>query len=354
MINQGRFNRRAAALAAALLVGGAGLPARADDAIAPDPVRLPEDEGVHADASFEWWYYTGHLTTASGRELGLEHVFFRASRDGFLGWAAHCALTDKDAREFAYDQRLIVGDGPNGGTAESMNYVIDDWRIQGASDRGRIVGSAGGAEWRLIVEARKPVVLHGGDGYAAVREDLASYYYSRTRCSVSGTLVADGVEEAVTGEAWMDHQWGKALTFLEGGWDWFGLQFEDGRELMAYAIRERDGTPIGSAGTWVEADGTSHEVLPGGVELISGEEWTSPATGATYPINWTIRIPELEADLRATAVMPEQELDTRPTTRVIYWEGAMTLEGVVAGQPIRGRGYVELTGYAGPPTPPVD
>lgn len=340
-------SRRVLLLSAAL--GGVlapGASATADDAVAPTPIAFPDDEGVHPDALTEWWYYTGHLVTEDGDEYGFEDVFFRASRDGLRGWAAHCALTDKRAPSFRYDQRIIVGEAEGDLDAPGMDFRIDDWLIAGLDGEDRIVGSVDGASWRLRLSSGKPPVLHGGDGYTRGSNTETSYYYSRTRYAVEGTLIRDDVPVAVTGKGWMDHQWGDFTSFSEGGWDWFALQLDDRTELMAYFVRDAADVQYLASGTFVEADGAFVELPADAFTIAPTGSWTSPDSGGVYPMGWTLSYPERELELTIKPVLAEQELDTRDTTMVTYWEGAVSIKGTLAGGVVTGEGYVEMTGYA--------
>jgi len=341
-----RVNRRVALLSAAL----AGALTRrasvsADDAVAPIPVRFPDDERVHRDSLTEWWYYTGHLVTDDGDAYGFEHVFFRASRDGLRGWAAHCALTDKQAPSFRYDQRIAVGEADGDLDSPGMDFRIGDWRIGGLGGEDRIVGSVDGASWRLKLSSLKPPVLHGGDGYTRGSNNETSYYYSRTRYAIVGTLIRNDVPVPVTGKGWMDHQWGSFTSFSEGGWDWFALQLDDDTELMAYYVRDAEDVPFLASGTFVEADGSYLELPAEAFAIASTGTWTSPESGGTYPMGWTLTFPERDLQLTIAPALAEQELDTRETTMVTYWEGAVAITGTFAGRPIAGDGYVEMTGY---------
>jgi predicted secreted hydrolase len=340
-------NRRVVLFSAAL--GGALSRAGnllAEDAVAPKPVAFPDDEGVHRDSLTEWWYYTGHLVTDDGDEYGFEDVFFRASRDGLRGWAAHCALTDKGEPGFRYDQRIIVGEADGDLAAPGMDFRIDDWLIAGLDGEDRIVGSVDGASWRLRLSSTKPPVLHGGDGYTRGSNDETSYYYSRTRYAVEGTLIRDDVPVAVTGEGWMDHQWGDFTSFSEGGWDWFALQLDDRTELMAYYVRDDADVQRLASGTFVEADGSYRELPADAFTIAATGSWTSPDSGGTYPMGWTLSYPERDLELTIDPILEAQELDTRDTTMVTYWEGAVTVAGTLSGRAIAGKGYVEMTGYA--------
>ena len=200
----------------------------------------------------------------------------------------------------------------------------------------------------LALESTKPAVLHDGDGYIAYGDGTASYYYSRTRLAVTGTLTVDGERQAVTGEAWMDHQWGDFETFEEGGWDWFALQFDDQTELMLYLIRDETGRVVLVDGSLVAADGTLTILDRDDFTLRETASWTSPHTGVTYPAGWTITLPAEDLVVDLTPTLADQELDTTATTGVIYWEGEVLVDARRAGQPLTGLGYVELTGYASP------
>lgn len=332
-----------------LVLVGATLPVQPiraiDISIAPTEVTFPKDDGAH-EALTEWWYYTGHIVTESGGEYGFQDVFFKAKRGFASGFAAHMAITDKTNGTFAYDQRVALPKGVAQPTSEGFSYRIGDWSMAGADGADHIEGSAGAFSWSLDLVSTKPAVLHGGDGYTSNESDAESYYYSRTRMSVTGTLTVNGIGEAVTGQGWMDHQWGDFENFSEGGWDWFSVQLDDNREVMVYYIR--DGTDVLSlaVGTVVNADGTYTEIDGADVELTVTDEWTSAESGATYPMGWNLAIPSIGLEMSVVPVIQNQELDTRRTTLLTYWEGAVEVTGKDPDGVVTGVGYVELTGYA--------
>ena len=337
---------RSALLALAVFVVALGIApgaATTQDQDAPR-VRLPEDEAPH-DALIEWWYYTGHLFAPDGTRYGFEQVFFKGQPGAITGYVGHVAVTDGARDRFVYDQKI----GPATGVSRpgpGFNLRLDDWAMAGSEGTDRLVGSVPGYTFALDLEATKPAVLHDGDGYIEYGNGTASYYYSRTRMTVSGQLTVDGERVPVTGEAWFDKQWGDFQTFSRGGWDWFALQLDDGSDLMLYLIRGPDGE-IGIAdGSIVAPDGTLTVLERDDFSITATEQWTSPATNVTYPVGWTISLPASDLDLTVTPTLPDQELDTRDTTRVIYWEGEVTVAGTKAAMPISGLGYVELTGYA--------
>ena len=58
-------------------------------------------------------------------------------------------------------------------------------------------------------------------------------------------------------------------------------------------------------------------------------------------------IPIEEIELEIVPFFPQQELDTRKSTKVTYWEGAAKVSGSYQKKAVQGLGYVEMTGYVG-------
>jgi predicted secreted hydrolase len=201
--------------------------------------------------------------------------------------------------------------------------------------------------WALALDllSTRPVVLQGDRGLSqkGAGSGNASYYLSFTRMQTQGTLVRNGDRVPVSGQSWFDHEWGtSALEPDEVGWDWFGLQLADGRDLMVYQIRRADGSisPY-SGGTLVAPDGRSLPLAQGEVQLEVLDTWRSPQSGATYPSSWRLRVPSEGLDLAIRPRLADQEM----RLSFVYWEGAVTVSGGSPGT--TGSGYVELTGYAG-------
>jgi predicted secreted hydrolase len=311
---------------------------------APVPVEFPRDDGPH-DADVEWWYYTGHLFTQEGERYGFEYVTFRARNDNLEGYVSHFAITDNPRQRFRYDQRLRSAAGVVGDAA-LLDLDLSGWTMRGGDGNFALAADMPGYAMRLDVDATKPAALHDGDGYIDYGNGTASYYYSWTRMDVTGALDLGEGWQQVSGEAWMDHQWGDFATYQEGGWDWFSTQLEDGTDVMLYLIRDADGHPLRVDGSIVGPDG-EFSVLREGDFIVSVDgEWTSPETGTTYPSGWTISVPDQELAMTIAPSLPDQELDTRATTGVIYWEGEALVAATHRGRSVAGHGYVELTGYA--------
>jgi len=334
-------------------------------AVDPLAVSLPRDDAPH-DRLTEWWYVTGHLASLDGtREFGYEAVIFRAKRGQFpVSWASHIAITEKPrggrAGSFSYDQRIEVGPqvniGPNLFRPVSAAFAItganpldpatlgrDPWGMLVLPDGGMEIGGNG---LMLKLGAGRAPVLHDTDGWVAFADAGGSYYYSRTRMPTAGTLTVNGKALAVTGSSWFDHQWGDFIAIGGGGWDWFALNLSDGSDLMLSFVRAKDGSYPLVYGTWVARDGSVRHIDGAGIDLTALGSWTSPHTGATWPAGWRVRIAQIGLDVTVTPEVADQELNTLESTGVIYWEGANLVVGTLAGRPITGRSYVELTGYA--------
>jgi predicted secreted hydrolase len=347
----------------------------------PVPVVLPRDDGPH-DRLSEWWYYTGHLdgtaTDGTKRKLGFEYVVFRAERGGFpTAWASHVALTDETGDRFLYGQRLEVGEqvdrSPRAadGTPTGLDLSLTGadptdpatfdqpaWTMNASDGTDRLsatlapleaaaAGSPGGLGLELDLKATKPEALHDRDGWIDFGPAGSSYYYSRTAMDTSGSVTLDGEQLTVTGEAWFDHQWGDFISVGGGGWDWFAVNLDDGTDVTMSLVRDADGSYPLIYGTIVDPDGRTRHLGRDDFSIEVTDRWTSPETGADYPAGWTITIPsadDLRIDLSPTVAA--QELDTRRTTGVVYWEGSQVVRGRRSGTPIGGEAYVELTGYA--------
>jgi predicted secreted hydrolase len=261
----------------------------ADESAPPVPISLPEDDRPH-DAVTEWWYYTGHLETAEGRLFGFEQVIFKGKRGTLSGYAAHVAITDGERQRFTYDQRAVIDDGLIAKPGPGFDLTIGDWSMRGLDGHDALAMTLPGSSYQLELISRKPPVLHGGDGYVRGNSGAESYYYSRTRMSVVGTLTLEGRDSAVTGEAWMDHQWGSFTTFSEGGWDWFSLQLNDNSEVMIYQFRDTAGVPSLGLVTFVDAEGSNDDLSAEDIVVEINDTWTSPHSGATYPMAWNLHI----------------------------------------------------------------
>jgi len=332
-----------------------------EKAIEPRDFVFPDDHGPHPGFRNEWWYVTGNLDADGGRRFGFELTIFRFALTPSLpatasNWRsnqvyiAHFAVTDADGDRFLAAERFSRGAlGLAGAQSSPFRVWIEDWEIAalqaGTPERWQLHAADPEFSLDLDLTAQKPPVLNGDAGLSqkSAEPGNASYYYSITRWLTEGSLRLGDEEFRVSGLSWLDREWStSALGADQLGWDWFALQLSDGSELMFYNLRKLDGSQDElSAGTWVDADGTSLHLEREDVEVTVTDTWASPE-GGVYPSGWTLRVPDKGLTLDIRPVMADQEL----FTTVRYWEGAVDVRGQRGGAPIEGRGYVELTGYA--------
>lgn len=327
---------------------------------APREFLFPRDHGPHPDFRTEWWYWTGNLRTAGGRHLGFQLTFFRSAlsprppargSDWGAGqvYLAHLAVTDPRGGRFHFATRASRDAlGLAGAQAEPFLVHVEEWEAR--SERAatfpvhlRANEESFGLD--LHLESAKPPVLQGERGLSRKGPEPgnASYYYSLTRMPARGTIRLGTEQLEVEGLAWMDREWSTAAVGKDlAGWDWFALQLEDGRELMYYRLRRRDGTadPF-SAGVVVDARGGTRALARDGVRLEATGIWRSRHSFVEYPAGW--RLTDLAGGLELTLTprLADQELDVSPR----YWEGAVEVRGTDGGRPVAGHGYVELVGY---------
>jgi len=326
---------------------------------------FPAAHRCHPDYRVEWWYYTGNLAATDGRRIGFQLTFFRLGVDfeplNPSRWAvrdlhvAHLAVTDVDREMFRYAERVNrAGIGVAGAATDRYDVWNAGWRATvDSAGRHRLValGDDLGIDLTLV-ESRAPV-WHGQQGYSQKGSEPgnATQYYSVTRMRTVGRVMVEGEWTEVDGVSWMDHEYG--TSFLEPGqigWDWFSVQLVNGDDLMVFQLRRTDGRPDpGSAGTVVRRDGSVTRLDAGAFRMEPLVWWTSPASGARYPVRWRVSVPEYGLLLDVRAAVESQELDTSATTGVTYWEGVIRVDGRADGIDVEGAGYLEMTGYAGPP-----
>jgi predicted secreted hydrolase len=322
-------------------------------------MRFPRDHGAHPDFRTEWWYVTGWLRTREGEPLGFQVTFFRtrppvdpANPSRFAArqvMFAHAALSDARTGRLLHGERAArAGFGLAGARVGDADVAIRDWQLRRAADgRWSTRVAADGFALDLGFEPTQPPLLQGQGGYSrkGPKPEEASHYYSIPHLRVRGTVIRGGAPVAVTGEAWLDREWSSNYLAPDAqGWDWTGLNFDDGSALMAFRIRRKGGGTVWAGGSLRRADGTVAVLGPGDVGFRPLATWRSSATGALYPVaqQLSIRLPEGVRRWRLTPLFAAQELDARRSGLPVYWEGAVRTAG--------GRGYLELTGYDRPLT----
>lgn len=324
---------------------------------------FPRDHGAHPDFKTEWWYYTGHLTGEHGEPFSYQLTFFRVGvrrpdPQASSAWSlhtlyfAHFALTDIKGQKFVYHEKVGRGALEMSGAKEDRYHVwLDDWQARADGEVHQLQAAVGDLRLDLRLTPGKPPVIHGRDGISqkAAGEGYASHYYSLTRLTTQGTLAYQGRTYQVHGQSWMDHEFSSSqLAPYQTGWDWFSLQLDDGHDLMLYVLRHQDGSlDTYSSGTLVDPQGQGRHLQLVDFSIQTLATWKSAQSGTVYPAAWQISLPALGYELEIRPTVPNQELITSQSTQITYWEGSVRVSGTKNGQPVSGRGYVELTGYAG-------
>ena len=363
------------------------LPLRASAETSYPPVvpgyelAFPRDEGSHPDYRIEWWYVTGQLDDAESKvkaPRGFQVTFFRV-RTGLAennpsNFAprqvlfAHAAIADPVTNKLHHAQRSAREGFELAFAREgTLDVKLDDWSIRQVQP-GQYVTVVHGDDFdfELTLASTQPPLLQGERGFSRKGPDLraASYYYSLPQLEVSGNVVLDGRRQSVGGKAWFDHEWSSDYVDANAhGWDWLGVNLNDGGALMAFRMRDREGgerwasATLRSPATALRANspaevGDIKAVEAGEVTTFGREQvewtplknWRSPRTGVTYPVQWRVQMGDRR--YRVEPLLLDAELDSRPTTGILYWEGPIRLIDEATGKEA-GRGYLELTGYGG-------
>ncbi|MDR3451898.1 MAG: carotenoid 1,2-hydratase [Rhodoferax sp.] len=361
------FNLSRRSLLATGLVGLAGLSGAGQVSALPQPVVFPRDYGSHPDFRTEWWYITGYANAADpagARAFGFQLTFFRsrvaATQDMKSVFAArqlifaHAALTDVRGKKLWHDQRIARSSGAGGfdvASASEKDTAIElrDWSL--VHHNGGYTATLPASDFSLELQfsETQAVLLQGDQGLSRKGPELqqVSHYYSQPQLAVRGNvrLKEQKFDVGSGSMAWLDHEWSNELLHPDAtGWDWIGMNLDDGSALTAFRLRDKAGNALWDGGSFRSPKGGLYVFSRGEVVFSPQRSWKSPLTQTLYPVEWIVRTP---ADFYTVkAVIDNQELDSRASTGAIYWEGLSDLFDS-NGRRV-GRGYLEMTGYAHP------
>jgi len=338
------------------------------------PLQFPRDLGSHPDTALEWWYVTGALQ-AQQRQFGFQLTFFRLRVDATQAMTsafaakqlifAHAAVTDVAGGRLLHDQRLARSSGASavdlaGASTDDTDVWLRDWSLKRHGDRYQARMHGSGFAFALDLQTTQPLLLQGDQGLSrkGPQAAQASFYYSLPQLRVTGALTLAGQALPVSGRAWLDHEWSQSLLHPQAvGWDWVGMNLHDGSALTAFRLRDSSGGTLWAGGSW-RAQGMAEPLVftPQDLRFTPQRNWQSPASGASYPVQWALEVRHPAAGstdgapawqhYRVQALIDNQELDSQRATGTIYWEGLSDLLDA-QNQPV-GRGYLEMTGYASP------
>lgn len=349
---------RSNALFLIALAVGTAAPLQWQIAQAPFRFEFPRDHFNHPEYQTEWWYYTGNLRAQDGKHFGFELTFFRSAMRindaGVSVWnpdqiyLAHFAVSDLDRREYYYRERINrAGPGIAGVSLAQALCWNGNWHARWlnlATGQQQLQAVTDTVDLALIVTPEKPLVINGQGGVSVKGPERgeSSHYLSFTRLRANGALRWQGRKLQVEGLAWMDHEFFTPARHSDiTGWDWFSIQLGNNEELMLYRLRHaRPQSADFSSGTYVDAHGAAH--------FLPASDFELHATGnaGSYPADWLITVPRLHLNLREHTSLPNQELAGNGNTPG-YWEGAVTYAGTEGQSPVKGVGYLEMTGYGG-------
>jgi predicted secreted hydrolase len=299
-------------------------------------IALPEDDAPHP-FKMEWWYYNGHLLTPSGKKYSFHDSLFLIN-SGMSQMVNHVSLTDHQSGQHYIDQRSTAGN-LSVGTVNRFDFTTDHWSLAGGNGVDKLIATTPDFSFNIDLTSTQTPVFHGKDGVISLGAAGSSYYYSRTRMAIVGTLNINGQSESVTGLAWFDHQWGDFST-TQLSWDWFSLQLDNQSDVMIYQLRDKANQPILYTGSYTK-DGNTEILSSKDFTLTKGQQWHSSKTDINYPIAWKIVIPSKNMDLSTHSINNDSEFDASLTSYNVYWEGAIKVTGSHTGV-----GFMELNGYS--------
>ncbi len=312
------------------------------------PINFPFDEGKHDNAWIEWWYYAGWLQDRNGGSYTYELVFFKVTesvqilrRLGVdIAYFAHFAISDVTTERHKAAERALVLLSPEVKINKGyLDLQYDDWGAVGNTESCQeryyhIWADDSEMAIDLDMKGACSPILGNGAGVIDMGKTGFSRAYSIPRLETTGHLVIDGKEYSVSGCSWADHQWGNWGWYEPFGWNWWGVNLDNGVDLIVYDFPDSTTTVIAKY-----PDGS--QIVTSEVTLEKLGWWKSPETGTRYPIEWRFEIPDLDAELLVSPTFPDQEM----TTRLKYWEGGCVVKGKMKQEEITGKGYMELVGY---------
>ena len=315
-------------------------------------VDLPVDDRFLSSEKVQWWYWTGHLRTDTGKRFGFEIVFFTFDHFLFMrDQLVQAAVTDVDGNSFVFKEFVLfhLPDRTKGGFKLSSGPG-DKVTARSGNGGDHLHSEVGEYVLDLALSPIKPTAMHYGANAHPYAFHGYTYYYSQPRMKTVGTISIGGETHSVTGVSWFDRQYGELFQAIAQGWQWFAIQLDDNREIMLFDFNG-DCKAVENSGSYSNKLGQTATLaaFQFGVDILG--HWTSPRTGTVYPSGWKVSVNiNAEGEPLILVVQPlvkDQELcgTYRDPFWVgpVYWEGACSvsdLNGVVIGQ-----AYVELNGY---------
>jgi predicted secreted hydrolase len=297
----------------------------------PTFVHLPADQAAHPNAAQEWWYVVGHVNS-HGHRFGYEVTIGSGKAPQVM-----FAITDKTTGAFYTETKSCSPDQASFSTTE-LDVRTPSATLSGPMDAMRLRAKLPVGEIDLTLSARGPAMYNNGTGLMPFLGGT-SYYYSLPSLATQGTIKVNDRTYPVTGESWLDRQWGTWDWSTMKKWTWMALQLSNGDRVNLWDLFA-GGSEFPYA-TVLRRDGT-HEIVAV-KPLADGTSgfWISPTTGKRYGTRWSVNIPALDASLTVVAQPQGQEL--QGAFGGVY-EGASSVAGRYRGKLVTGQAFVEQNG----------
>lgn len=297
----------------------------------PTFVHLPADQAAHPNVDQDWWYVVGHLKAHGHMFAYLVQVVDSKAPQ------THIAITDETTGAYYTHSYDYTPDQTSFSTTR-LDVRSPAASISGPMNAMHVHAILPVGDIDLTLSARGPVMYNNGTGLMPFFGGT-SYYYSLPRLATQGILTENGHTYQVSGQSWMDRQWGSWNWNAIQKWTWMPIRLSNGDILNLWDLFEQGGSESHYA-TVLHPDGNEEIVAVDPLADGTSAWWRSPTTGKRYGTRWTVTIPALDARLIVAAWPQGQEIQSDGG----FFEGASTVTGRYLGKPVTGQSYVEQLG----------
>lgn len=322
-----------------------------------DKIQFPKDEGAHKEI-IEWWYLNGHVESGTDK-FSYALAYFKVNFQELgivlepitpkIGYVTHLGITDLTRKKYYWGGNIFAKlpivyklDYKKLNLRYGQNFIRKEKEKYHAYMM--TAGTKGLLAINLEMTNNQPPLFHGRSGVINMADLGKSYYYSLTNLDTNGYIRINRKRYNITGQSWMDHQWGPFYVNRETGWNWFSIYLADKTEIMAFNFYNEKDSKITPSATIRYPDGKVSNINNREkIEFKPIKFWKSKISKSEYPIGWQLKIKDKkEFTLEVKANMPEQEVVIQSGQ---YWEGSCRVSGKINNKPTSGKAYLEMTGY---------
>ncbi len=347
------------------------------------------EESLHPENSLEWWYVHGWLDGQGFRERPFMAAFFRHNLSGrgdaysFL-MSIQARNVEKFHTKSWITPSLVSQTRMKAETLRSLNLdgiFIDSFlrefeervaprEVTLVEEGPEIQASLFSVTWRDYRFEQSPqgftlcfqdpdTLLHFSLRLQALKEpvDLKKEFYTDPSplemdyiCYPRLAISGEAGGEAVTGTAWLDHQWGEHKWFIRKeasgkslGWEFFGFCLDDLTEIAMLIHRDSETGRVLDQSI-MKNDGNGRVESTSRFSARPSRYWESPATAVRHPLEWDVDVPEWGLRFRFRPGHDSQEIPVFGLQRAI-WQGAGFVDGSLQGRAFQAAARAELQGY---------